>query len=170
MRHKIWAAVSSAGDLAVILGVAGAVAGNPKAAGPRPTQAPAASSSPRPVPPSPQPARSPARGPSRTQAAGSAAATAENACDNRPLASGDIYVRMIVPGTQPQAQELGGEWGWNNELNECETSVQRTISTAPMTAGSCTQVGYAADNPDYDPDAVPAPPLTNVAAQAGPAC
>jgi len=40
-----------------------------------------------------------------------------------------------------QAQELGGEWRWNVSLNKCQTSVQLTISTAPMSAGNCTQVG-----------------------------
>jgi hypothetical protein len=77
---------------------------------------------------------------------------------------------MITPGLSPQAQELGGEWDWNHVLNKCETSVQMMISSAPMTAGNCTQVGYVADNPDYDPDATPAAPLKNVVAQAGPAC
>jgi hypothetical protein len=95
---------------------------------------------------------------------------AENSCDKRGFASGDIYVRMITPGLSPQAQELGGEWTWNATLQKCETSVQMTISTAPLTTGNCTQVGYVADNPGYDPNATPAAPLKSVAAQAGPAC
>jgi len=95
---------------------------------------------------------------------------AANACDNRPDASGDIYVRMVPPGVPAQAQELGGEWRWNSSLGKCQTSVQLMISTAPISAGNCTQVGYVADNPGYDPNATPAAPLKNVAAQAGPAC
>jgi hypothetical protein len=106
----------------------------------------------------------------RAQTAKKASADAENACYRRPDASGDIYVRMITPGLLPQAQELGGEWGWNHILSKCETSVQMMISTAPMTAGNCTQVGYVADNPGYYPNATPAAPLKNVVTQAGPAC
>ena len=109
-------------------------------------------------------------------AGGTSSATAnaisapENACDNRPDASGDIYVRMVSPGVPAQAQELGGEWRWNSSLGKCQTSVELMISTAPLSTGNCTQVGYAADNPGYDPNATPAAPLKHVAAQAGPAC
>ena len=77
---------------------------------------------------------------------------------------------MISPGVPPQAQELGGEWRWNSSLNKCQTSVQLMISTAPPSAGNCTQVGYVADNPGYDPNATSAAPLKHVVAQAGPAC
>jgi hypothetical protein len=97
-------------------------------------------------------------------------AKAVDACDNRQLASGDIYVRMITPGVQAQAQGLGGEWRWDSATNKCLTSVQLVIATAPLTAGSCTQVGYVSDNPGYDPNATPAKPLKHVIGQAGPAC
>jgi hypothetical protein len=99
-----------------------------------------------------------------------AAAKAEAACGKRGFASGDIYVRMLSPGIQWTAQELGGEWGWNASLDKCLTSVQMAIATAPRSAGNCTQVGYAADNPGYDPNATVAAPLMHVVAQAGPAC
>jgi hypothetical protein len=98
------------------------------------------------------------------------AESAADACDSRPNASGDIYVRIVTPGLSPEAQELGGEWRWDYTINKCLTSVQLTIATAPLTAGNCTQVGYVADNPGYDPDAETAAPLKVVAAQAGPAC
>ncbi len=99
-----------------------------------------------------------------------ATAKAEAACEKRGFASGDIYVRMLSPGTQWAAQELGGEWVWNASLGKCLTSVQMAIATAPLSAGDCTQVGYKADNPGYDPNATVAAPLMRVAAQAGPAC
>lgn len=105
-----------------------------------------------------------------SSATANAISAPENACDNRPDASGDIYVRMVSPGVPAQAQELGGEWRWNSSLGKCQTSVQLMISTAPMSAGNCTQVGYVSDNPGYDPNATPVAPLKNVAAQAGPAC
>jgi hypothetical protein len=95
---------------------------------------------------------------------------AEKACDKRADASGDIYVRMIQPGQAPIAQELGGEWVWNVSLHKCLTSVQMMIATAPQSQGTCTQVGYVADNPGYDVNADTAAPLKNVVAQTGPAC
>ena len=103
--------------------------------------------------------------------AGSKKLTAkEDACDKRPAASGDIYVRMVTPGVSPQAQELGGEWRWDSAAKKCLTSVQLTVATAPLTHGNCTQVGYVADNPGYDVNARVAPRLTHLVAQAGPAC
>jgi hypothetical protein len=41
-------------------------------------------------------------------------AAEKDACYKRPAASGDIYVRMVTPGVSPQAQQLGGEWGWDS--------------------------------------------------------
>jgi hypothetical protein len=77
---------------------------------------------------------------------------------------------MLSPGTQWIAQQLGGEWTWNATLHKCLTSVQMTIATAPWSSGNCTQVGYVAQNPGYDPNATVAAPLTHIAKQAGPAC
>ncbi len=162
-RHKIWTAILSAIGLVAILGIAGAIAGPPKTTGRAAAQTPDQS-------PSPQATRSPSPRPTRTEAAKKSGAAAENACEKRGSASGDIYVLMITPGVPPEAQELGGEWSWNAALHKCETSVQMMISAAPRTAGNCTQVGYVADNPDYNPNATPSAPLKNVVAQAGPAC
>jgi hypothetical protein len=107
---------------------------------------------------------------STSAASSKAIAKAEDACNHRPDASGDIYVRMVQPGQAPVAQELGGSWVWNVSLNKCLTSVRMIIATAPRTAVNCTQVGYVAGNPGYDPNANVAAPLKHVVAQAGPAC
>lgn len=107
---------------------------------------------------------------SRASATSKAIAKAEHACYKRPPASGDIYVRMVTSGVSPQAQQLGGGWVWNHTSNKCLTSVQMVMATAPLSAGNCTQVGYAADNPGYNPNATPAAPLMHVVAQKGPAC
>ena len=107
---------------------------------------------------------------SRASAKSKAMAKAEDACFKRPPASGDIYVRMITPGVSPQAQQLGGGWEWNHTTNKCLTSVQMVMAIAPLSTGNCTQVGYAADNPGYDPNATVAAPLMHVAVQKGPAC
>ena len=112
----------------------------------------------------------PAARPKVSHAPKARARSAEDACAARPLASGDIYVRMITPGEAPIAQELGGEWGWDYTTDKCLTSVQFMMATAPQTPGNCTQVGYVADNPGYDPNATPAAPLAELAAESGPAC
>jgi hypothetical protein len=96
--------------------------------------------------------------------------SAEAACAARGFASADIYVRWTDPGVPWTAQELGGEWVWNVALGKCLTSVQMEIAASPPGAGNCTQVGYVADNPGYDVNATPAPPLEDVAAETGPAC
>jgi hypothetical protein len=96
--------------------------------------------------------------------------SAASRCGARKNASGDIYVRMKTPGTATVAQQLGGEWVWNVTLGKCLTSVQMMIATAPQVPGSCTWVGYVADNPSYAVNATPAPPLRNVVIAAGPAC
>lgn len=94
---------------------------------------------------------------------------AEDACYKRPT-SGDIYVRTVTPGVSPRAQRLGGKRDWDHTTNKCLTSVQYAIAIARLSTGNCTQVGYVAANPGYDVNAATAPPLTHVAAQAGPAC
>jgi hypothetical protein len=150
MRNRIAAAALAAGTLALIT-----------ACGPSSSAAAPAA-----------PAKTP-QSPARTAAAASprpAAKSASDACYRRKPASGDIYVRMTVPGLAAQAQELGGEWTWNVTEHRCLTSVEMIIATAPTEAGNCTQVGYTAGNPGYDPNATPARRLGNVAAQAGPAC
>lgn len=155
-RNKI--AFIAIGVSALLIVISGAVLSSASSKPPKPAAvlAPAPTKS-----PSPRASRSP------VPKLNNAATTAENACYKRPPASGDIYVRMITPGEQPTAQELGGEWDWNHVLNKCETSVQMMISAAPTTAGNCTQVGYVSRNPGYNPNATPAAPLSRVVAQTG---
>ena len=107
---------------------------------------------------------------SRASAAAKLLAKDAAACDSRPPASGGIYVRTLTPGASAQARELSGKWHWDRASKKCLTAVQLTIAAAPLSAGDCTQVGYADDNPGYDVTAAAAPALTEVAAQAGPAC
>jgi hypothetical protein len=77
---------------------------------------------------------------------------------------------MLMPGSPWVAQELGGEWGWDVAENKCLTSVQLMIATAPLGLGQCTQVGYVSNNPGYNPDAAPAKPLKEIAAETGSSC
>ena len=106
-------------------------------------------------------------GPKKTataqQHAGAKSSASEAACTARPAASGDIYVFMVTPGSQPLAQRLGGEWIWNVTLKKCLTSVQMMMAAAPRGSGFCTEVGYVKDNPGYNPNATPAHRLKKVA-------
>ncbi len=103
-------------------------------------------------------------------ASSKAVSATQKGCSKRATTSGRIYVRMILPGQTPIAQELGGERVWNRTLGKCLTSVQMIIAAAPKISGTCTQVGYVADNPGYNANAAIAAPLRKVVAQAGPAC
>jgi hypothetical protein len=96
--------------------------------------------------------------------------SAKHACAERPPASRDIYVRIIKPGTSPEVRKLGGRWRWDHVTGKCLTAVHFMSATAPRSAGHCTQIGYVTDNPGYEPNVTPPPPLLHTAAQAGPAC
>lgn len=57
-------------------------------------------------------------------------------------ASRDIFVRVIVLGRAPVAQEPGG-WIWDHVTNKCATTVDMIISTAPTASGNRAHVAYA---------------------------
>lgn len=77
----------------------------------------------------------------------------------------DYLVRTTEPGLQPQAQEIG-----NVNLAACTDALADFAATAGQAPGECTTVARVADNPGYNPDAVPAPPLRHVLQSAGPGC
>lgn len=119
------------------------------------------------------PTSSPAPGARTSTAAAHAARSktaAINACYKRPWATGQIYVRTVVPGLATTAQEYGGEWSWDYTTGQCTDSADMMIETAPTGPGYCTQVALAADNPGYDAGAAPAAPLKHLIDSAGPAC
>jgi hypothetical protein len=107
-------------------------------------------------------------GSSAPSASKSATSSAESACQNKSPASGDIYVWEESPGVEPMAHQLGGGWVWNHSLNRCQTSVQFMIATAPNGPADCTEIGYVADNPGYNPNADPAHPPKHIADKSGP--
>ncbi len=175
-RHKLLTVISGTSAAFILIGAIGAAASH----GNRPpaptaavsTTAPATTEGATQQPTATQQATRKAAVQPKASRNAKAARTPDpaDACDARPDASGDIYVWMMTPGVPPLAQELGGEWRWNSATHTCQTSVQLMISAAPTTPGNCTQVGYVADNPGYDPNATPARPLKIVAAEIGPAC
>jgi hypothetical protein len=118
-------------------------------------------------------ASSPAPNPAASAAAkakAAAQAKAVSACFARKPASGQLYVRTTEPGLQANASELGANWSWDYVTGTCMDAMDSTIAGAGTADGECTTVGYVADNPGYDANAVPAPPLPAVANEAGPGC
>jgi hypothetical protein len=109
-RHKVFTGLIAFASLILIGGIASAAGGSHANAG-----AGVAVAS-REATVRPSPATRP-----RSSAKPDATAVAEAACDHRGFASGDIYVRMLSPGVQWTAQELGGEWVWANTLSKCLT-------------------------------------------------
>jgi hypothetical protein len=84
-----------------------------------------------------------------------------------PANAGDILFRFKDPGTDWNAQRLGGGYAWNAATNTCLATPDFFISTVPDGPGHCGQVAMASDNPTYDENAVPAGPLHNVIAEKG---
>ena len=77
----------------------------------------------------------------------------------------DYLVRTVEPGLQASVQQLG-----NVNLAKCSDFLSTFQQTAGQAAGECTTVAKASDNPGYERNASPAPPLKNVIESAGPGC
>lgn len=79
--------------------------------------------------------------------------------------SRDVLVRMVAPGANTVAQTVG-----DVDVAKCRSVFDLLKATSPTDAGDCTTAAYASDNPGYNPDAVPAPPLKKVQLSIGPTC
>ncbi|MGH3266903.1 MAG: hypothetical protein ACRDNS_33545 [Trebonia sp.] len=73
--------------------------------------------------------------------------------------------RDIVPGLRPSAVEIG-----NVDLGNCTPALADFASEAANGPGDCSTIALASDNPGYNADVVPAPPLRKVIESAGPGC
>jgi hypothetical protein len=103
-----------------------------------------------------------------TTAATHAAAPASSAVPQDTCTLADdqhLIVRYIAPGVQDNAQELG-----ETDASHCTPTLQWLEQTAANGPGDCTQVAWASDNPGYNADALPAPPLKKVIEAIGPGC
>lgn len=76
-----------------------------------------------------------------------------------------IY-RNKVPDRPWNAQLVGDI----NFVTCTRTSYDEVSQTSPLGDGYCTQVAYASDNPGYNVDATPAPPLRDVFIEVGAGC
>jgi hypothetical protein len=70
---------------------------------------------------------------------------------------GDVIVREIFPNVPVDALDLGG-----TDPEHCVWTMDSLKTSQPSGPGYCSQVAWASDNPGYDADTVPAPPLKNV--------
>jgi hypothetical protein len=115
------------------------------------------------LPAIPTPSKAPTTPAARTTKAAAPATSASSSCalpDDR-----DLFVRYIVPGLQPEAQQLG-----EADLANCTTTLSMLEQTSPNEAGYCTQVGYVDQNPGYNADATPAAPLKKTIEEIGLGC
>lgn len=79
--------------------------------------------------------------------------------------TGDVIVRVVVPGLPAYAMRLGGV-----DQVRCETMFDEIARTITDAAGYCSEVALASDNAGYDFGFTPAPPLRNVRVSAGSGC
>jgi hypothetical protein len=91
-----------------------------------------------------------------------AAATLGKGCTGPTF---DYIVRDADPGASTLAQEIG-----NCNVATGQDSLAGFQQTAGQASGECTTIALASDNPGYDVNADPAPPLKDVIESAGPGC
>jgi hypothetical protein len=77
----------------------------------------------------------------------------------------DMLERVVIPGLPATTQDLGSV-----NLGTCQTLIQSLPAEAGTEAGECTTIAWLSDNPNYDVNATPAPPLKKIQASAGPGC
>lgn len=77
----------------------------------------------------------------------------------------DYIIRTVWPPLAPSADEIG-----NTDYATCTSSLGDFDATAGQAAGECTTIALASDNPGYNVNAAPAPPLNDVIESAGPGC
>lgn len=108
-------------------------------------------------------ASSPAAAP--TSQAPAAVTTSQPPATCSLASKGDIIERVVTPGNPATAQQLGSV-----NLAQCKLAFDTLAQETSTDPGYCSQEAWVADNPSYDVNAVPAPPLKKVQAQAGQAC
>jgi len=77
------------------------------------------------------------------------------------------YITTLPGPWLYSALQLGGGFAYNHRSNQCQSSVEFNLDAVPDQPGFCAQIASASDNPGYNPDARPAPPLKKVFASKG---
>jgi hypothetical protein len=104
-----------------------------------------------------------AAAPPASRAAAAAKATPAASCKLKTTF--DYIVRDDDPGAQVLADEIG-----NVDFGNCTSSLEDFAATAGQAQGECTTIAKASDNPGYDVNKIPAPPLKDVISESGPGC
>jgi hypothetical protein len=110
----------------------------------------------------------PANAPAATSAAAAPATTAATASASAKGCTGptfDYIERDALPSARTLAEEVG-----NCDLATGQDTLVTFQQTAGQGPGECTTIALASDNPGYDVNTVPAPPLKDVIESAGPGC
>ncbi len=76
-------------------------------------------------------------------------------------------MRFKDPGTDWNAQVLGGGYAWNAATNTCQDAVTYFLATVADGPGHCGQIAGSAYNPGYNTDAPSAAPLKKVLGSKG---
>jgi hypothetical protein len=104
--------------------------------------------------------------PAPTTASGPAPSVATSAavpCDLPHF--GDLIEWQRRPGKVDSARRFS-----DVDKTKCEPALDGWMEGMPSGSGVCFMIGWASDNPGYNPNAVPAPPLKKVIDKVGDAC
>jgi hypothetical protein len=73
---------------------------------------------------------------------------------------------LIIWERRPQILDSAYEVG-DADLSQCKPTVDTWPAGEPTGSGYCSKIAWASDNPGYDTDARPAPPLKKVIEEVG---
>lgn len=165
-RHKGWSIAGGALLAAIIVGGINSAhkppAGNTAASAPTTAPAGSPAAQPSPVASTRPPASAPPH--ASSPAPHTSATPAPDPTCTLPDTQ-DLLVRYTVPGLPDSAQVLG-----EVDLGNCTPTLDCLARTSPRGDGYCTEVAWASDNPGYNADATPAPPLKKVIEAIGGGC
>ncbi len=101
---------------------------------------------------------------SRPGAAATVTASPETSaqCAARRPPYGDVIFVWMNSIGGPIATKLPGGWVYNETTGTCQTTVAYRLNTTPTGPGNCVQVALVTDNPEYDVDAEPLPPVNKI--------
>jgi hypothetical protein len=114
-----------------------------------PSEAPAAAVTPASTT-TPAPAPTSSSAPASPEVSETPTLESQGECHFKEPWAGDLFAVYITPGLETTAQAFGGSWVWDASAEECVTSQEMVLRGTPP--GSCTEVGLASKNPDFDPD------------------
>jgi hypothetical protein len=83
-------------------------------------------------------------------------------CKSEPDDTRDLIIWQRAPRLQDSAFEVG-----DADLVHCKPTLDTWGAEQPAGPGYCSKIAWASDNPSYDVDVRPAPPLKKVIDEVG---